>query len=149
PVVPINDIKVFRKDLLVATQGRSFWIVDDLTPLHQVTAQVASAPATLFKPRDAYRMRYQGGGGFGRGRGPSAPQYPPPGAMIDYYFGQQPNGPVTLDILDSAGTLVRSFSSEAAATTEATAATGGEEDDDAPRRSRPAPRVPKEKGLNR
>jgi hypothetical protein len=69
--------------------------------------------------------------------------------MIDYYFGQQPNGAVTLDILDGAGKLVRSFSSEAAATTEATAATGGEEDDDAPRRSRPAPRVPKEKGLNR
>ena len=149
PVLPINDIKVFRKDLLVATQGRSFWILDDLTPLHQATAQLAAAPVTLLKPRDAYRMRYQGGGGFGRGRGPSAPQYPPAGAMIDFYLGQSPNGAVTLDVLDDAGKLIRSFSSEAAAPAEATGAAGGEEDEEGPRRSRPAPRVPKEQGLNR
>jgi photosystem II stability/assembly factor-like uncharacterized protein len=148
PVVPINDIKVFHKDLLVATQGRSFWIVDDLTPLHQATAQVAAAPATLFKPRDAYRIRYQAGGGFGRGRGPSAPQYPPPGAMIDFYLGQTPGGAVTLDVLDATGKLVRRFSSEAAASAEPVAG-GGEAEEDSPRRARPAPRVPKEKGLNR
>ena len=147
PVVPINDIKVFRKDLLVATQGRSFWIIDDLTPLHQVTAQVAAAPLTLFKPRDAYRMRYQGGGGFGRGRGPAAPQYPAPGATIDFYLGRS-GGPVTLDVLDESGKLVRSFSSEAGAAAE-TVGGGGEEDEDTPRRARPAPRVPKEQGLNR
>jgi photosystem II stability/assembly factor-like uncharacterized protein len=147
PVVPINDIKVFRKDLLVATQGRSFWILDDLTPLHQATAQVAAAPLTLFKPRDAYRMRYQGGGGFGRGRGPSAPQYPPPGAMIDFYLGQSPTGTVTLDILDGAGKLVRSFSSERVAPAQGVA--GGEDEEEGPRRARPAPRVPKEQGLNR
>ena len=148
PVVPINDIKVFRKDLLVATQGRSFWIVDDLTPLHQATAQVVAAPVTLFRPRDAYRIRYQSGSGFGRGRGPSAPQYPPPGAMIDFYLGQPPTGPVTLDVLDETGKLVRSYSSEAAAAAEATTP-GSEEDEEAPRRVRPAPRVPKEQGLNR
>ena len=147
PVVPINDIKVFKKDLLVATQGRSFWIVDDLTPLHQVTAQVAAAPLTLFKPRDAYRMRYQGGGGFGRGRGASAPQYPTPGAMIDFYLGQS-GGAVTLDVLDENGKLVRSFSSEAAAAAEAVAG-GGEDEEDTPRRARPAPRVPREQGLDR
>jgi photosystem II stability/assembly factor-like uncharacterized protein len=147
PVVPINDIKVFRKDLLVATQGRSFWIVDDLTPLHQVTAQVAAAPLTLFKPRDAYRIRYQGGGGFGRGRGPAAPQYPAPGAVIDFYLGQSAGSPVTLDVLDETGKHVQSFSSEAAAA--ATPVAGGEDEEDAPRRARPAPRVPKEQGLNR
>ena len=147
PVVPINDIKVFRKDLLVATQGRSFWIIDDLTPLHQATAQVAATPLTLFKPRDAYRMRYQGGGGFGRGRGPAAPQYPSPGATIDFYLGQS-GGPVTLDVLDESGKLVRSFSSEAGAAAEAVAG-GGEDDEDTPRRARPAPRVPKEQGTNR
>ena len=147
PVVPINDIKVFRKDLLVATQGRSFWIADDLTPLHQVTTQVAAAPLTLFKPRDAYRIRYQGGGGFGRGRGPAAPQYPAPGAVIDFYLGQSAGSPVTLDVLDEAGKRVQSFSSEAAAA--ATPVAGGEDDEDAPRRARPAPRVAKEQGLNR
>ena len=148
PVVPINDIKVFRKDLLVATQGRSFWIIDDLTPLHQLTAQLAAAPFTFFKPRDAYRLRYQGGGGFGRGRGPAAPQYPQPGAMVDFFFAQAPAGPVTLDVLDESGKLVRSFSSEAGTAAE-TAASGGEDEEEGPRRARPAPRVPKERGLNR
>ena len=148
PIVPINDIKVYRKDLLVATQGRSFWIVDNLTPLHQATAQIAGTPMTLFKPRDAYRTRYQGGGGFGRGRGPAAPQYPAPGAMIDFYLGQAPAGAVMLDVLDENGKLVRSFSSEAAAAAEATAG-GGEDEEDIPRRARPTPRVPKEPGLNR
>jgi photosystem II stability/assembly factor-like uncharacterized protein len=148
PVVPINDIKVFRKDLLIATQGRSFWILDDLTPLHHMAAQVASAPATLFAPRDAYRMHYQAGGGFGRGRGPSAPQYPPPGAMIDFYLGQAPSGPVTLDILDGAGKLVRSFSSERGSGAESTAG-GNEDEEEGPRRARPIPRVPAQQGLNR
>jgi photosystem II stability/assembly factor-like uncharacterized protein len=147
PVVPINDIKIFRKDLLVATQGRAFWIIDDLTPLHQVTAQVAAASLTLFKPRDAYRMRYQAGGGFGRGRGPAAPQYPAPGAVIDFYLGQSA-GPVTLDVLDESGKLVRSFSSEAGAAADAVAG-GSEDEEEAPRRARPTPRVPKEQGLNR
>jgi photosystem II stability/assembly factor-like uncharacterized protein len=135
PVVPINDIKVFRKDLVIATQGRSFWIMDNLTPLHQAGAEVVNATrgnrvaamptmeisdkttiykltTTLFKPRDAYRMRYQGGGGFGRGRGPAAPQYPQPGAMIDYFLGAAPSGPVTLTVLDSAGKTVRTLTSE-------------------------------------
>ena len=145
PSVPVTDIKVHHNDLIVSTQGRAFWI---LTPLHQATAQVVAAPVTLFRPRDAYRIRYQGGGGFGRGRGPSAPQYPPPGAMIDFYLGQPPTGPVTLDVVDATGKLVRSYSSEAAAAAEATTP-GGEEDEEAPRRVRPAPRVPKEQGLNR
>lgn len=147
PVVPINDIKVFRKDLLVATQGRSFWIIDDLTPLHQVTTQVASASATLFAPRDAYRMHYQAGGGFGRGRGPSAPEYPPPGAMIDFYLGRAPTGPVTLEILDAAGKLVRGFSSERGGA--GTGAATEEEHEEGPRRARPMPRVTNQQGLNR
>jgi hypothetical protein len=147
PVVPINDMKVFRKDLVVATQGRSFWIVDNLTPLHQAAEQLAATPATLFKPRDAYRMRWTAGGGFGRGRGPAAPQYPPPGAMIDYYLSS-PNGSVTLDILDETGKVVRSFSSESGGA-EGPVAASGEEDDEAPRRARPTPRLAKDQGLNR
>src|SRR6185503_14973662 len=158
PVVPINDIKVVRKDLLVATQGRSFWIMDNLTPLHQAGVQVAT---TLFKPRDAYRMRYVGGGGFGRGRGPAVPQYPPPGAMIDYFLGQPPAGVATLDILDSAGKVVRSFSSQGARAQVTAGAPGGmpgagtgnaaaeEEEDDFPRRFRGPARIPVEVGLNR
>jgi hypothetical protein len=68
--------------------------------------------------------------------------------MIDFYLGQAPSGPVTLDVLDDAGRPVRSFSSEAGAASE-TSANGGEDDEEAPRRARPAPRVPKAQGLNR
>ena len=183
PVVPINDIKVFRKDLLVATQGRSFWILDNLTPLHQAGVQVAAVrtnavatmptmevssnstiftlTTTLFKPRDAYRIRYVGGGGFGRGRGPAAPQYPPPGAMIDYFLGQQPVGETALDILDSAGTVIRTFTSQGARAQTNAGGPGGmpgagtgnaaaeEEEDDFPRRFRGPARLPVEVGLNR
>jgi hypothetical protein len=147
PALPITDMKVHRKDLVLSTQGRGFWIVDNLTPLHQATAQVASAPAKLYRPREAYRMRYAAGGGFGRGRGPAAPQYPQPGAMIDFNLGAS-SGPVTLDILDAGGRVVRSVSSEGGAGTEAVAS-GGDEEDEAPRRARPAPRLTKTPGLNR
>ena len=57
PQVPITDIKVHKKDLVVATQGRGFWILDNLTPLHQITAQVTTTAAHLYKPRDGYRTR--------------------------------------------------------------------------------------------
>jgi photosystem II stability/assembly factor-like uncharacterized protein len=86
PITPINDIKVHQGDLVLATQGRAFWIIDNLAPLHQWSDQLASGRAQLFTPREAVRLRYAGGFGFGRG-GPASPQYPPPGAMIDYYIG--------------------------------------------------------------
>lgn len=157
PVVPINDIKVFRKDLVVATQGRAFWIVDNLSPLHGVTRSLNAA--SLVKPRDAYRMRYQGGAGFGRGRGPSVPQYPQPGAMIDYYLASAPSSPVTLEVLDSAGAVVRTFTSGAPRAAGELVAAGGmpgagvgnaaADEDDFPPRARPTPRLPIEIGLNR
>src|SRR5947199_5291348 len=68
--------------------------------------------------------------------------------MDDFYLGQAPASTVTIDILDDAGKVVRSFSSEAQAAAESAVA-GAEEDDESPRRARPAPRVPKEQGLNR
>ena len=151
PVVPINDIKVFRKDLVIATQGRSFWIVDNLTPLHQASATVASAPLTLFKPRDAQRLRYAAGGGFGRGRGAAAPQYPPAGATIDFYRSSAA-GPVTLEILDETGRVVRTVSSEGeggAAGAADPMMANREEEDEGPRRARAPARLPLEQGLNR
>jgi photosystem II stability/assembly factor-like uncharacterized protein len=111
PIVPINDIKVFRKDLVIATQGRAFWIVDNLTPLH--VSNLAAAPVTLLTPREAMRTRGGAGGGFGRQAGPSRPQYPAGGATIDYYVNAPLTGALTMDILDSAGLVVRSFASAA------------------------------------
>ena len=113
PETPVTDIKVAHKDLIFSTQGRSFWILDNLTPLHQLNDQVSTAPAFLFKPREA--MRTIGRGGSGRGGGI---QYPPAGATIDYYLSSAPAGDITLEILDSTGSLVRKFTSAAPATPE-------------------------------
>jgi len=107
PATPVTDIKVAHKDLVLSTQGRSFWILDNLTPLHQLNDQTTSAQAFLFAPRDAVRTSARGG--FGRRRG--GPEYPNPGAMIDYYLAAAPSGEVTLEILDGTGKLVRKFSS--------------------------------------
>jgi photosystem II stability/assembly factor-like uncharacterized protein len=95
-------------DLVIATYGRGFWILDDLTPLEQMTAQTADASAHLFPPRDAYRFRtttqpesmpYD----------PTAGQNPPYGASINYYLKSAPQGDVRLQILDASGRVVRSL----------------------------------------
>jgi photosystem II stability/assembly factor-like uncharacterized protein len=109
PVTPITDIKVAHNSLVISTQGRSFWVLDNLSPLHQLSEQVASAAAFLFQPEQAIRHGARPGfGGFDRG---PSPQYPAPGAEIDYYIGQEPAGDVTLDVLDSSGAVIKRFSS--------------------------------------
>ena len=115
PHTPITDMKVHRKDLVLATQGRSFWILDDLTPLHQMGDRVVSARGHLFRPRAAHRLRYStrfGGAESERPAAPDEPQYPPPGANVDYWLSAAPTAPVTLEILDAGGKVVRRFSSE-------------------------------------
>jgi len=111
PVTPVTDIKVAHKDLVVSTQGRSFWILDNLTPLHQLSDAVSTSQTFLFAPREAVRTVPRGGGGGGRG---SRIQYPVAGAAIDYYLASAPAGDITLEVLDSAGKVVRRFSSAAA-----------------------------------
>ena len=104
PVTPVTDIKLTHKDLVLSTQGRSDWILDNLTPLHQVSEKVAGAQAYLFKPREAYRIP-------GRQTGVNRSlQYPASGAQIDYYLAAAPSGDITIEILDGAGTTVRTFS---------------------------------------
>ena len=118
PRTPVTDMKVHRRDLVISTQGRSFWILDDLTPLHQVGDRLMASRGHLFRPRVAYRMRYStrfGGAESERPEAPDEPQYPPPGAVIDYWLSGDVNAPVTLEILDPAGRIVRRFSSEAPA----------------------------------
>jgi photosystem II stability/assembly factor-like uncharacterized protein len=111
PATPVTDIKLTRQDLVLSTQGRSFWILDDLTPLHQLNDQAASAQAVLFAPREAVRTPARGGGGLG---GRSGVQYPLSGAMLDYYLASAPAGDITLEILDGDGKTVRKFSSAGA-----------------------------------
>ena len=114
PVVPIHDLVVKDNDLIVATHGRSFWILDDVTPLHQLSPEVARAERHLFKPRDVWRVR--GGGGGGGGQGPALPrgvgQNPPAGAVVFAYFRQKPEGEVTLEFLDGRDSVIRRFSTK-------------------------------------
>jgi photosystem II stability/assembly factor-like uncharacterized protein len=109
PHTPVTDIKIAHGDLVLSSQGRSFWILDDLTPLHQLGDKVSGAPAFLFAPRDAVRTPPRGGSG----RAGAGPQYPAAGAMIDYTLGSAPSTDITLEILDGSGTVIRKFSSAA------------------------------------
>ena len=104
PITPVTDLKVHQKDLVVATQGRSFWILDDLSPLHQMNSETAQADVHLFKPSTAYRTQIRGY------RGDNTPDNKPKGAMI-YYSLNSPKDSVTLTILDEARKEVRTFSS--------------------------------------
>jgi photosystem II stability/assembly factor-like uncharacterized protein len=94
PNVPITDIKVHGKDLVIATQGRGFWIIDNLTPLHQMTPQLAAEPVHVYEPRPGYRTR--DGGEF---RGPT----------LDYYLATAPSSQVRIEILDEAGSVVNEY----------------------------------------
>jgi photosystem II stability/assembly factor-like uncharacterized protein len=163
PVAPIYDLAIKEHDLVVATHGRSFWILDDLTPLHQLTEQVRQAPAHLFTPRPTYRLPPPMG--YGRPPGPGknymlaqgvpatyyemptpagetvrrfidAGQNPPDGVIVTYHLGQTPEGEVTLSFLDAQGQLIKRFSSAAG--------------NDQPNTGGPKePRLPTELGLNR
>lgn len=103
PNTPITDIKVHEKDLVLSTMGRGFWILDNLTPLHQMSADIVGKDRHLYTPRDAWRMRYRGG--FGGG----VPQYPSAGAIIDFNLSDSPAEPVTLEILDENDEVIRTF----------------------------------------
>ncbi|MGZ5005587.1 MAG: WD40/YVTN/BNR-like repeat-containing protein, partial [Chthoniobacterales bacterium] len=106
PVSPVHDLLVKDDDLVVATHGRSFWVLDNLTPLRQVNAQSAPADVILYQPQTALLLNYPTE--FDK-RQPVG-ENPPAGAMIDYYFKSAPKDEVTLDILDAKGQLVRHLS---------------------------------------
>lgn len=108
PVTPVTDIKVHQKDLVLSTMGRSFWILDNITLLHQLEGSVVNAPYYLYPPRDSYRMRFRFRS-FGRSM--DVPEYLQPGVMIDYFITEKPDDAVVLEIRDTVGNLVRSFSS--------------------------------------
>lgn len=107
PATPVTDIKVYRKDLVLSTMGRSFWVLDNLTPLHQLRDELVNAKYHLFAPRAAYRTHYRS-----PRRSSGFPQYLSPGVMIDYYFSEALAGEAVLEILDANGNLIRSFSSK-------------------------------------
>jgi photosystem II stability/assembly factor-like uncharacterized protein len=108
PQSPIHDLVVKDDDLVVATHGRSFWVLDNLTPLRQLSAQSPSPDMLLYQPQTAVRLHYP----EEIDKRQPAGDNPPMGAMIDYYFKSAPKDEVTLDILDAQGKLVRHLSSK-------------------------------------
>ena len=112
PATSIRDLIIKNDDLCVATHGRGFWILDDITPLRQLGEQVASSPAFLFKPELTYRVRWDTNTDTPLPPDFPAGQNPPDGAILDYYLGSAASSPVTLEIRDSAGKVVRRYSSE-------------------------------------
>ncbi len=146
PNVPITDIKVYKKDLIIATQGRSFWILDNITSLHQLGAKTTASETRLLAPRDGYRTRVAPG---------------VLGPNIEYYLPASPAGAVTMEILGERGVVANTYNSE-------TPVAGGglrggrggagggapetQDPDAAPTgrgRGGPVPRVTKNAGLNR
>lgn len=112
PIVPVTDLTIKNDNLIAATQGRSFWMIDDLTPLHQLNDQVAKSDTYLFKPMPSYRM----GGGGGWGRGPSnAGQNHPGGVMVHFYLKEKPadTATVKMGFYEMDGDLIREFSTKA------------------------------------
>ena len=109
PHVPVYDMTVHNDDLAIATHGRGFWILDDIEPLRQASARIASTAAHIFLPAAAYREHTpERFGGTGRS---DAGRNPPTGAIIDYYLRSVPSQAIALEILDSRGKLVRRFTS--------------------------------------
>lgn len=120
PITPITDLKVHQGDLVAATQGRAFWILDDLSPLRQLHAYsdaIESADAWLFEPRPAYR---QGGGGFFGGGGGTSAANPPGGAIVHFHLTEDALAPnddgeapeVRMEFLDASGTVIRAYSTQ-------------------------------------
>jgi photosystem II stability/assembly factor-like uncharacterized protein len=108
PVVPVHDLIVHDNDLAIATHGRSFWVLDDISTIRQLKSADLDQSVHLFQPAPAYRTR---GGGFFHPRGPVGAN-PPGGVIIDYFLKSAPKDDITLEILDAKGQLVHKFSSK-------------------------------------
>lgn len=177
PAVPIHDLVIKDTDLVAATHGRSFWILDDITPLRYISEQVQDAPVYLFKPRPAVRFitswgysRASAPGIFYRNTGDimitarrelkpggetvdrnlNAGENPPDGVLVYYFLKQKPEGEVKLTFLDAQGEQIKSFTSEQAQSQSPKAEDAPPEaPDEEEDREKKDPRVPKEAGMNR
>ena len=177
PIVPVHDLAVKEGDLVAATHGRGFWILDDLSALRQLSPATTKLAAHLFKPRPVYRASFNGGGGTGAAGGHPTGANPASGGVVYYWLGS-PRQVVTLDFLDSKGAVIRSFTSLQDSTVAADSVrgdsvrrarndsivrAGGKPDttvrtearseetgagDDRPQRRPPPPRAPNKAGIN-
>jgi photosystem II stability/assembly factor-like uncharacterized protein len=111
PVTSVRDVEIHGDDLIAATHGRGFWIIDDIAALRQLDDSVTAADVFLFEPVEAISVIAGGDNGTPLQKDEPQAENPPVGAYIDYYMKSAANGPVTLEILDASGQPVRSYSS--------------------------------------
>jgi photosystem II stability/assembly factor-like uncharacterized protein len=112
PHVSVRDLVIHRDDLIVATHGRGFWVLDNVTALRQIDNDMAKSNAFLFKPAVAINVVPGSDNGTPQPRDEALAENPPFGAVIDYYLKSAANGPVTLEIMDPAGDVIRRYSSD-------------------------------------
>jgi photosystem II stability/assembly factor-like uncharacterized protein len=111
PATSIRDLVIHDDDIVVGTHGRSFWILDDMTPIRQLAAQTSTAETYLFKPKLTYRFRRNKNTDTPLPPEEPAGRNPPDGAIIHYRLGSDAKTPVVLEVVNASGRLVRSFSS--------------------------------------
>jgi hypothetical protein len=139
PTTPIHDLLVKNDDLIVATHGRAFWILDDISPLRQMTASTTSEDAHLYQPAPAIRYR---GPGFTLPATVPVGANPSTGVVIDYFLKSKPKDGATLEVLDSKGKVIRKYSSKKAAE-------GASPEEEEFGIARTGDTLPAEEGLNR
>ncbi len=176
PAVPIHDLVIKDTDLVAATHGRSFWILDDVTPLRYISKELQNASTYLFKPRPTirfmtswgfsrpsapgifYRMtgdtmiiarRKQKPGGGMVDRNLNAGENPPDGVIVYYYLKQKPEGAVKLTFRTMQGEEIKSFTSESARNQSPEAESSADPTDEEEDKEKKDPNVPKEAGMNR
>ena len=113
PANSVRDFAVYGNDLIVATHGRGFWVLDDISPLRQISDAVLAAEAYLFQPADAVNVIQGGDDGTPLQKDEPQAANPPDGAILDYYLRTAASGPVTLEILDASGAVLHTFSNVA------------------------------------
>jgi hypothetical protein len=161
PVVPIADLVIHKRemDLVAATQGRAFWILDDLAVLHQMADAARTSAAFLLKPEDAYRMQ---AGGSSLPETATIGRNPSNGVVVYYYLKNKPSSQITLEFTDPAGKTIRKLTSkpieksnpsqaggaQAPTAMEPSPEPAGEESEGGGRRGG-EPRIPAEQGMNR
>ena len=116
PISPIRDLRIHKgeRDLVVATHGRSFWILDDVSPLHELASAenartIAGKPAHLYKARHAYRM--EGGNGGRRGPVTDAGENAPNGVLVRYYLSKKPTDELRMQFMTASGDSIITYSS--------------------------------------
>ncbi len=155
PVVPITDLAFHKRDdeLVVATQGRAFWIMDDLPLLRELKGAAPTEDVRLFAPKETIRAEGGGRGGGGNRTPIVVGQNPPTGAIVDYWLKDRPTGELKIEILDAAGKLVNKYSSNAPARPAAAEDAAPVVDEQGGGGGRggfgAAPRAPAQAGMNR